>query len=510
DIEFLVQHTSSAGEGYQVDLAGLVFEGTYGTPLLISGLIWPLGTYAVDIMDIADPDCEVSSSFNITGCDIDCNTDDWNVVFTTIDPICFGSADGCASVEVLSGGAAPYIFTWSNGATTSNLCNLFEGVYAVTITDANGCEFSEQIFINEPIELKAFIQEEETPRCESSTDGVLSITIAGGSPPYTYVWSDGTFGGAMVGLSPGIYSVTAVDANGCAVTTSYNLQPELIADAGPAQELTCANSALVLDGSSSDTGPDITYDWTTLDGTIVSGFNTLNPIVQAPGTYILLVTDNSTPGCFSDDEVIVTENIYEPSIIADLISCDSADILFAPPLPGGLPTWTLPDGSMVANENPVGATQSGTYYLLLEDVINGCVFQDSLVVDLDPESCTTIAGRLVLDTLADCTPMPEEPGLSGWLIAIDSGDELYYAVTQANGHYEQQVPVGNYEVYPIMPATYWLACQDSYMVNLDEPGNVATLDIPVQEQETCPELTVDFSMPLMRACWTIALHSLLQ
>lgn len=505
DIEFVVSNSTSAGETYLLELESGAYQGTYGSPLLLEEVSLPIGVYDVLITDDADPECQASSLVTITGCGIDCNTEDWIVNFTTLDATCFGTASGCVSVEV-SGGTPPYVFNWNFGATTSEVCNMPAGVYIVWITDANGCTVEEMVLINEPPPLQAVIEEEQAPSCGSSSDGILSVFVTGGTPPYTYNWPDGSGTSPWIGLPSGNYTVTVTDANDCSIIVSYTLEPGLNADAGPEQELDCATTVVVLEGSASIAGPDISYAWTTPDGNILSGANTLNPLVDAPGTYILIVTDNSQPDCFSEDLVIVTEDLYEPTLIADLISCDSANLLYAPALPGGNPIWTYPDGSTVSGQNPTGTTQSGMHLLSLTNTENGCIYEDSVLVELDPQTCTTLKGRLVLDTLTDCIPMPEEPGINGWLIAINNGNELYYAVSQADGSYEQEVPAGSYEVYPLVPASYWLECQDSYMVDLSVPGSMSTLDIPMQEQEACPELTVDFSMPLLRACWTRTLH----
>ena len=54
------------------------------------------------------------------------------------DLACAGAETGSISLSVL-GGTAPYVYTWNNGANTSNLTGLNEGTYAVTVTDAKGC-----------------------------------------------------------------------------------------------------------------------------------------------------------------------------------------------------------------------------------------------------------------------------------------------------------------------------------------------------------------------------------
>lgn len=52
-----------------------------------------------------------------------------------------GQSDGAIELQV-SGGIAPYLVTWSNGATGTSITNLIPGTYTYIITDANGCTYS--------------------------------------------------------------------------------------------------------------------------------------------------------------------------------------------------------------------------------------------------------------------------------------------------------------------------------------------------------------------------------
>jgi len=65
---------------------------------------------------------------------------------------CHGDADGAASVTV-TGGAAPYSYIWSTGATTASVANLNAGTYSITVTDANNLMVEESVTITEPAPL---------------------------------------------------------------------------------------------------------------------------------------------------------------------------------------------------------------------------------------------------------------------------------------------------------------------------------------------------------------------
>ncbi|MCB9289073.1 MAG: hypothetical protein H6560_17320 [Lewinellaceae bacterium] len=421
------------------------------------------------------------------------------LTLTASNVTCQGGSDGTITVFV-TGGTPPYWYDWSGvGGNVPTLGGLTAGVYSVTVTDVNNCSIIEEVAITEPAEsLVAPASIDQQPTCPTSNDGVLSVSASGGNGPYEYIWSTGFTGPVHSGLNHGAYSVTVTDFSGCSVVETIFLESALVADAGPAQVVNCISGTAALDGSGSSSGPDITYQWLGPNNFTSSE---LFPQVTEPGTYLLQVTNSAEPNCLAEDIVVVSEAMLTPSISMNQVSCDSAVIAYTLPGQGLEATWTLPDGSQ-SIESFLEATQSGYYYLEVFDPVNGCSAQASILLDLDPSQCATLKGRLVRDTVPDCIPAANEPGLANWLIVIQNGSQFFYAVTQADGYYEQSAPIGDYEVYPIIPGPLWLPCQDGYSVSLQQPGEMAVQDIPVQESEPCPELSVELSMPLLRQCWT--------
>lgn len=142
---------------------------------------------------------------------------------TTTNEFCQQS-NGTASLMV-SGGMAPYTYLWSNGATTSSIAGLSYGSYAVTVTDALGCPKVVWAIVHRTDPLTLTMTGTQA-NC-SNTGGSASVTVAGGTPPYTYLWSNGATTNAISGLSAGYYYVHVTDGNGCQDYSFYHcIQPQ--------------------------------------------------------------------------------------------------------------------------------------------------------------------------------------------------------------------------------------------------------------------------------------------
>jgi PKD repeat protein len=128
---------------------------------------------------------------------------------TLFDAKCSGVADGRINTNV-SGGTAPYSYSWSNGANTSNLSNLNSGKYIVTVTDANGCKETRQFIIDTQYGINITIQ-----KIGSNS---LRAMVSGGTSPYRLIWNNGALSDSIGGLSNGLYCLTVTDSSGCTAT----------------------------------------------------------------------------------------------------------------------------------------------------------------------------------------------------------------------------------------------------------------------------------------------------
>jgi hypothetical protein len=117
-----------------------------------------------------------------------------------------------------SGGTSPIGYSWSNGFTGQDPSGLAAGTYTVTVTDANNCTATTSATITQPTAIALSV----TPANSTcgSANGSINLTVSGGTPSYTYAWSNSSTIQDPTGLMAGTYTVTVTDANGCTKTTS--------------------------------------------------------------------------------------------------------------------------------------------------------------------------------------------------------------------------------------------------------------------------------------------------
>lgn len=237
------------------------------------------GDYSVTVTDAAG--CRAMATYTVEG------QDALDIIVSTGDVSCFGLSDGSASATV-TGGTGPYKLKWSNGVIADSIENLAAGDYGVTVIDANGCMSDTSFTIGAPEILRATL--ETTPTvCGDEPNGTVSITVTGGTEPYSYQWNTGDTTQTVEGLGAATYSVTITDANSCRTVRSGTVEVDSDLEVNLSVEDTadCAGNG---DGGSASvdvSGGVAPYDiaWSTGDTTTsVTGL----PL----GNYSVTVTDS--------------------------------------------------------------------------------------------------------------------------------------------------------------------------------------------------------------------------
>jgi trimeric autotransporter adhesin len=286
--------------------------------------------------------------------------------------LCGGASTGGITTSS-TGGTMPLTYIWSNGATTQNLLNIPAGTYSLTVTDAANCGFTlNGLAVTAPAAITLAGFPTLAPvTCNGGTNGsITGVFITGGTPPYTYAWSNGATTQNLLNIPAGNYSGTVTDVNGCRYVspTVPITEPTAITLGGVPvfTQVRCfggstgAITNVVITGGN----PPYTYAWS-------NGATTTNLINIPAGAYSGTVTDVS--GCRF---VAGPVNITQPAAAlagSTTTTNDSGTGNGAVQLTvtGGTVPYTYAWSNGTTAQNLLNVTGGATYTVVITDG-NGC------------------------------------------------------------------------------------------------------------------------------------------
>jgi hypothetical protein len=179
------------------------------------------GFYTLTITDSQSPPCEQIQTFSVPG-----PSDSLRAATTRDHVTCFGLTNGRITLTA-SGGTSPYSITWSGPTTvpanTYTAQNLAGGSYNITVTDAHSCTRVREVMVNEPSDISVSGTVNDV-----NPTGSISINVSGGSPPYTFKWTNPVGGTSQsqnqnnVGIQ-GTWTVEVTDVQGCIKTQTFTV-----------------------------------------------------------------------------------------------------------------------------------------------------------------------------------------------------------------------------------------------------------------------------------------------
>ncbi len=326
------------------------------------------GTYTVIVTDANG--CTASAAYTVTQPQPIAITETLNNV------TCNGGNNGSISISI-AGGTGPYDVTWSNGpftngTTTSSNGTLAAGTYTVTVEDQNGCTATETYTITQPTAI-ALATQATNANCNGAATGAVDLTVSGGTPTYTYAWSNGATSQDLTGVAAGTYTVTVTDANGCTATTTATVgQPTAIALQASVVDADCngaTNGDIFLNVNGGT--PSYTYAWS-------NGATTQNLLNVAAGTYAVTVTDAN--GCTATSSYTINQPaVVTSTVTVTNVDCfgDSTGTVNLSPAGGTAPYTFL--WSNFSTSEDLSGVPAGTYYVVITDA-NGCNITDTAVI----------------------------------------------------------------------------------------------------------------------------------
>jgi hypothetical protein len=326
---------------------------------------------------------------------------------TKVDVKCFGESTGSVDASV-SGGTAPYTYSWSNGSTSQDLSGLAAGTYTLTVTDANGCTTTTEAVVDEPDAALSASNTKVDVKCFGESNGSVDLTVTGGTSPYTYLWSNGVTSQDLSGLAKGTYSVTVTDANGCTTTSNAIVDEPAKFEPTATGDEVCEDEEIQLSASAGSS-----YSWSgpggftsSLQNPTISDASTSNG-----GEYTVTVTNASGCTGTATATVVVNTKPNKPTITADKVICLGTKMTVTGSPVGG--TWSVVSGggSFVGNvytapnsvseiaavisytvTNAKGCTNDNQETIQFADCSNFCTYSQGYYGNPGGKSCKVIPG----------------------------------------------------------------------------------------------------------------------
>jgi hypothetical protein len=288
------------------------------------------------------------------------------------NPSCNGGNDGKINL-IVTMGASPYNYKWSNGATSKDLTNLSAGSYSVEVTDANNCSAKASAILTQPAVFTATAS--GTPSCTGAATGTATVNTNGGTGPYKYKWSNGSQDQNISNLESGTYTVIVTDAGNCSATANVNITPLA------AISLTSVNTSPGCHGMnngninltpSGGLSP-YAYQWS-------NGANTQDLTNISAGSYSVKVTD------MRNCSTSVSIDLTDPSILTASSSVNESGAIIT--ANGGTPpyTYSWSNGRSGPSQNNL---TNGNYSVNVSDAKN-CTAAASVNINVVPEEKITI------------------------------------------------------------------------------------------------------------------------
>jgi gliding motility-associated-like protein len=329
-----------------------------------------------------------------------------NLTVTPQDPTCNGVNNGSIQSSA-SGGANPFTYQWDDGPTGPNRTNLGPGTYTVTVTNGQGCTETETVTLTQPDPLIVTITEDLPIDCNNASSSP-TVDVSGGTPDYTFQWSNNSNQQNPVFTSGGTYTVTVTDDNNCTatatVTVPQNTTPP-VATATFNGVLNCANPEMTINGTGSSQGPNFSYEWS--GPSFVCCETTLEPVINQGGTYTLTVTNNDN-GCTATASVTIPENTAQPVLTVNFTNpaCNGSNNgSIQTSATGGTPPFTYQwdDGPTGPNRSNLGP---GTYTVTVTNA-DGCTDEETITLE-EPDP---LVATITPDVQIDCNNATSNPTL---------------------------------------------------------------------------------------------------
>ena len=351
-------------------------------------------------------------------------------------------------INVTVTGNGPFTYLWNDGATTEDRTDLYNGVYSINVTDANGCEASCSAIIDLPCDLAATAS--IFPENCGNSDGSISLSTSSSSGPVSYVWSTGVENTSLSGLSSGNYHVTITDGLGCEIVRTYSVGNEGLDVELVVGDISCEGNDGSLQVQVNAGLEPYTYVWST-------GASTGTITDLDAGAYDVVVTDAN--GCTKTLSKALSYNAMTISLSGTDASCEQTN--------GAV------DLTIIGGQSPYSVTWSNGK---TSEDITGLNADTYTVTVTDDSGCSKTSSVDINEVSTPDLNIPDETICLGGSVTVSSGF--------SGGHkwYSGNTLLGQDDEITLSPAQTTLyrleldganGCdaEESFTVNVD-PGEI--------------------------------------
>lgn len=334
------------------------------------------GIYTVKVTD--ENQCTVVASFPLP------DTSSNSIAVITTPPLCYGDCNGRLALDLDFN--MPYSVLWDNGLTDTLLDSLCAGNYHAFITETSGCTYDIYSYIPEvpPLEFANIFT--HSPSCYGDADGIITLQIRGGTPPYRYFIDNNSAQAIINNLASGTYHLTVMDANDCRIDSTFWLSepnPILVTERHnqpPCPQVCNATLSLTVEGGT----PPYRYNWS-------NGNNLPYGESLCVGTYT--ITTKDVNNCVSTITVTIQDSSLFP---VDIHAWSDVDTLYkgattnihATELENFSYQWTPPTGvaSPTSPNSAVTPPNTISYVIVVRDRY-GCEKSDTVTIFVKDVIC---------------------------------------------------------------------------------------------------------------------------
>ncbi|MBQ6276083.1 MAG: gliding motility-associated C-terminal domain-containing protein, partial [Bacteroidales bacterium] len=338
-----------------------------GTSALLDNV--SAGAYSLTVTDANGCSATSSSQINVAGM--------LSASIVEQSPIsCFGMTDATL-VAVVEQAQPPVMYQWNNGQNGSTLFGLGTGMYIVTVTDGWGCQGVANYMLYSPTAMIMSSQVTDA-KCSNTSEGAISLTVGGGRPPYSYLWTTGSTEPNLEDLRVGSYGVLVTDMSGCTMQENFVISaPTTISVEADVTDITCYGKK---DGrvEINVTGGVEPYAYGFYMGNTVSHNGSVYEHLR-PGVYNISVSDAN--GCGKSISVAVgqPERLGVNSMVSAPSCKDLHDATVEIVTAGGTAPFTYTLGTYTSDSSTFINLHPGLYSAVVTDA-NGCSNEISEII----------------------------------------------------------------------------------------------------------------------------------